>query len=219
MPAHTKEVQEPKSTQHEAWKGCGLYPADWVKVSTAGRVWFRHKGILIPYIDESGYYTVHLYGGGINKIIGVHALVCHAFHPKPKTEERLTAAHLDGNKLNNCVSNLSWVTASENRMHHEVHQEEKGLGGPRILTPNFLALVHHIKDKQWMSLRELAEVAGVDQKHLENTLYSKKNTPSVLRRQLAKERLNRSRAKARRIKAVTLQQAAAAEAQSAASPG
>ncbi|MFE7624277.1 HNH endonuclease [Streptomyces sp. NPDC057509] len=49
----------------------------------------------------------------------VHRLVLEAFRgPAPEGTE---GAHMDGNKLNNRVDNLAWVTAKVNAQHREQH--------------------------------------------------------------------------------------------------
>ena len=63
-------------------------------------------------ISNAGYYRVHLFNKGKGKIILVHRLVAEAFIPNPKNLPCVN--HIDGNKLNNRVTNLEWVTSSEN---------------------------------------------------------------------------------------------------------
>lgn len=62
-------------------------------------------------LDRYGYLYVSLTGGKKHK---VHRLVAKAFL---KTSEKETVNHIDGNKLNNKVSNLEWATVAENNYH------------------------------------------------------------------------------------------------------
>lgn len=70
-------------------------------------------------LDGSGYLTFNIFPkiGGIKKsrTIRIHRLVASAFIPNPDNLPEVN--HKDGNKLNNCVSNLEWVTGYEN-IHH-----------------------------------------------------------------------------------------------------
>ena len=59
-----------------------------------------------------GYEAINLYDGEKIRYFQVHRLVAEAFIPNP--DNKPVIDHIDGNKLNNCVSNLEWVTHAEN---------------------------------------------------------------------------------------------------------
>lgn len=65
--------------------------------------------------SSSGYYHVQLYKNGVASTKLIHILVADAFLPKPEGKTEIN--HIDGNKANNAVSNLEWVTHQENLKH------------------------------------------------------------------------------------------------------
>ena len=100
----------------EIWKDIqgyeGLY-----QVSNLGRikrVWCKPK-ILTPKPNKKGYLRIYFYKGKNKKFLRVHRLVAQAFIPNPENKPQIN--HIDGNKSNNCVSNLEWVTNDENYKH------------------------------------------------------------------------------------------------------
>lgn len=66
-------------------------------------------------IDRNGYYKVDIRNDYYRKTITIHRLMAIAFLPNP--ENKPCVNHIDGNKLNLNLSNLEWVTYSENNKH------------------------------------------------------------------------------------------------------
>lgn len=107
------------------WRTVPGYPAYEVSVDGVVRrcQGFRcrraHR-VLVPFIRPNGYAQVILYRDGRRRRFGVHQLVALAFlGPKPSPQYEV--AHLDGQRLNNHVSNLAWLLHSENERHKDLH--------------------------------------------------------------------------------------------------
>lgn len=76
----------------------------------------KWKGrILKPKRLPSGYCQVDLSKNGTIKIWLIHQLVMLAFVGKP--EKKIEVNHKDLNKSNNALSNLEYVTRSQNQQH------------------------------------------------------------------------------------------------------
>lgn len=76
--------------------------------------------------DTQGYYVVSLSNGDRGKWKRVHILVASAFIPNPENKPEVN--HKNGNKLDNRVENLEWVTHRENCLHawkSGLHKNEK----------------------------------------------------------------------------------------------
>ena len=66
-------------------------------------------------VGSGGYLYVHLRKSGKGNRRLVHRLVAEAFIENNLNKPQVN--HIDGNKLNNVVENLEWVTPSENQLH------------------------------------------------------------------------------------------------------
>lgn len=102
----------------EVWENIQGY-GSFYQVSNYGRIksFKRYKeGVLLdPGINSSGYLYINLYLDGIPKKYTIHRLVAITFLKNPYNKQEVN--HLDGNKLNNLVTNLTWVTPQENTTH------------------------------------------------------------------------------------------------------
>lgn len=77
-------------------------------------------------IAANGYYVVNLRRDRTSKVCCVHVLVANAFIENK--ESLPTVNHKDGNKLNNRVSNLEWVSYGDNNIHALSHELRKPRG-------------------------------------------------------------------------------------------
>lgn len=67
----------------------------------------------------SGYRSVKItYDNGKQQRFYVHRLVAEHFIKNPDPKNKTFVNHKDGNKLNNCVDNLEWVSPRENNLHY-----------------------------------------------------------------------------------------------------
>ena len=67
---------------------------------------------LKPLIDKDGYLQVNLYKNGKLKTFRIHRLVANAFLENP--DDKSDVNHKDENKINNCLTNLEWMTRKDN---------------------------------------------------------------------------------------------------------
>ena len=85
------------------------------QVSNCGRVRnSKTSKILKPYLTR-GYYRVSLYNDSGRKCKLIHRLVAEAFIPN--LHHKPAVNHINGCKTDNNISNLEWVSASENMSH------------------------------------------------------------------------------------------------------
>lgn len=110
--------------QEEIWKDVVGYEG-WYQVSDLGRVKSlvrmtirgkytaaRVSKILISHPNSKGYPSVTLCRNSKRRTIVIHKLVAQAFIPNVNSKPQVD--HIDGNKQNNKVTNLRWVTCKEN---------------------------------------------------------------------------------------------------------
>ena len=119
---------ERPSQPGEVWKPIEGFEKQY-EVSNCGRVWSKRREVNAGHTtriaggelrkpvlnEELGYYVIMLKKGGTTKTEYVHALVATAFlGVRPSG---YTVNHIDGDKTNNHVANLEWVSRSENMQH------------------------------------------------------------------------------------------------------
>lgn len=110
----------------EVWKTIDEFPH--YCVSNTGKIksnWHnsktRNKSIILkPRFSYQGYAFENLYDEKHQmKSVFIHQVVAEYF--LPKANKKLQINHINGNKHDNSVENLEWVTASENSKHAVTH--------------------------------------------------------------------------------------------------
>ena len=106
--------------EQEQWKPIQEFNGEY-EVSNLGRVrsmkrYYGVVGRIMPQtIQRTGYYAVTFHMNNKAYCRKVHRLVIEAFTPNPDSLPCIN--HIDGNKLNNHVSNLEWCTYQANMQH------------------------------------------------------------------------------------------------------
>lgn len=149
-----------------------------VKVSDDGKIYtLCHKNyekLLKPSVDRYGYEKVILTKNGIRKTYLVHRLVALAYIPN--IENKPTVNHKDGNKRNNNVSNLEWMTHKEQK----IHEIKNGLCNKNIealkISNKKRAISIVFEENEYSSIREASRQTGLSQSSIRK--YGKEVMPN-----------------------------------------
>lgn len=125
------------------------------EVTKEGEVYNKHNGHKIkPQPNSKGY--LRFWVGGKHKF--VHKIVAERYIPNPENKTQVN--HKDGNKLNNNVNNLEWVTNKENRTHalkHGLHICGEKCPWAKLAQKD----VDYIREHPEIKVNELAEKYSV----------------------------------------------------------
>lgn len=97
------------------------------EASDDGRVRSLRRGrprLLSVHVDRYGYHRVNVQHDGANRVVGVHRLVCSAFHGAPPSDLP-EARHLNGNPADNAPGNLRWGTHADNMRDRLAHGTDR----------------------------------------------------------------------------------------------
>ena len=103
----------------EEWKNVNLIFTDifskYYEVSCHGKIRNKKTKRLLSQNLRNGYYSVCLYDPETDKkkTVNVHRIVAETFLSNPLENVN----HINGNKMDNNLSNLEWVTSQQNARH------------------------------------------------------------------------------------------------------
>lgn len=153
----------------EVWKDV----PDWeecYEVSSFGRVRSRDKirlklrmGKSVSAVYKGQMRKQEVTNMGYNRVnfrdcerdfnLFVHRLVAHAFIAN--LQDKPTVNHIDGNKLNNNVSNLEWNTSSE-QVQHAIANKLMTTGHKRTISPTVRKEIYNCYINERLSINELS---------------------------------------------------------------
>ncbi len=134
----------------ENWKKIEGYEK--YSVSDFGRIRNDKTGrIMKTPCGKNGYARLMLYNDMGGSCKTVHKLVVKTFIPNTENKEQIN--HIDGNKMNNNVTNLEWVSPSENIRHSFVNGLSKGpkgeINGQCKLTEVEVLEIRRLRKEGW----------------------------------------------------------------------
>ena len=159
---------------NEIWKDIDIVDGKY-QISTFGnvrRVYKNKTKEIVTFETEKGYKRATLHFKGRTYYIKVHRLVALAFIPNPDNKPQIN--HKDGNKLNNCVDNLEWVTDLENKQHASLYiPQANKRGGKKPIA----LLVDGKETKRFGSISQAAKEMNLSTHHIYYQLLVNKVKP------------------------------------------
>lgn len=192
-----EQVFVPFDVENEEWKEISSIPN--VLVSNTGRVKtkayeyqlndgrvFHYKEKEISVHEDNGYMTCTIRMYGERYTCKLHRLMAEAFIPKVEGKPHIN--HKDGNKLNNNLYNLEWVSQSENSQHAQDNglvfwtEEARNAVGESSRLLNDIEILNIIKLKmEGKTLTEIENEVGVSASIISRVCtgkyFSKRKTP------------------------------------------
>jgi hypothetical protein len=162
----------------ELWKPLNEYKG--IEISSIGRIRKaankRNKERLLTLFpkDRDGYYRC-----SVQKLDGtwtsqpVHRLVAKAF--LINVENKQVVNHIDGNRTNNRVENLEWVTPKENVIHSFKFGQRKickQIPKNTILTDFQIGQINNLR--KFYTVKQISKIFNIEYQSLKNIIHKKK---------------------------------------------
>ena len=156
-------------TEWKEIKGFSDYEA-----SSEGEIRNKHTlQIIKPHSLRNGYISIKLYKDHKPYARMVHRLVAAAF----LGESDLEVNHIDGNKTNNKVSNLEYLSRSDNLRHAYA----LGLITPHAPRAQGKKVICLTNGKAYESIAEASRAVGVDKREIARVCNGKRKSAKGLR--------------------------------------
>ncbi len=140
-------------------------------INDQGKIWTNKKNRYMSLVLNPRYLYVNLCKNSKTKMFRVHRLVAQHFIPNPNKYPCVN--HIDGNKLNNIVSNLEWCTHKQNSQHaikNNLHVRGESVGTSKLTEKQVLE-IRNIHKK--FTQKQLAKKYNVTQTNIQCILNRK----------------------------------------------
>lgn len=145
----------------EEWKHINEYP-DYM-ISNLGRVLGKRSLFIKPHKSYNGYLRTKLYNKNGFKRFLIHRLVLEHFGSSIRGT---VVNHKDGNKCNNCINNLEWLSPKENVRHairNGLRNDWSGEGNPNSkLSYNEIYKIRKLYTDKKISVKHISEMYGIN---------------------------------------------------------
>ena len=142
------------------WKKINGYP-DYAISSNGDVKSLRFNRLLKKTVNSSGYYYINLLNNRQRKTTAVHRLVIEHFG-EIQSGQDLVVDHINGNKLDNQIDNLEWVSIKENTLRSYGNAEKK-------------EKVRQLRKEGW-TMQQIAKAVGMSIGFVQDSIYSESST-------------------------------------------
>ena len=125
------------------------------------------KGKIRKQIKSKGYLRICLYSESKNCSFAAHRIVAEAFLDNPYNLEQVN--HKNGDKTDNNVDNLEWVSRTENALH-SAYVLNNNTGMSKI------AVLCEEKSHVFESISEANRITGISKQHISFCINGKRKT-------------------------------------------
>lgn len=130
------------------------------KLNPFGRKSIIKERILAPGVN-TGYLRVGLVKDGARTSIYIHRAVALAFIQN--TEKKNQVNHKDGNRQNNIVDNLEWVSNSDNQIHS--YRVLQNTPPATKLSKDEVIKIRELRNEGWL-MKDIAQRFKIDESHV-----------------------------------------------------
>ena len=147
--------------------GFSSFTMDDYEITTDGKIFNKRFGrYLKPQLNNKGYSRVCLCG----KFYFVHRLVAEKYIPNPNNLPQVN--HKDGDKTNNSVDNLEWISNQDNRKHaieNGLHFQGEKCSWSKLTQED----VNYIRNHTDMKQIELAKMFNVNRSTIGDVIHNR----------------------------------------------
>jgi predicted XRE-type DNA-binding protein len=166
--------------QYEVYKNGRIFALPFSYTDTYGRTRNFEKREVFPSKTRTGYFEINIGGRNCEKWL-LHRLIAYVWIDNPNAYA--TVDHLDGNKANNSVENLEWVSLEENikrewengLVEFDLQTAYKKWKISSKIMPDVRLKIQKLY-QEGKSQKELAEIFDVSQSQISVIVRNTKNT-------------------------------------------